>query len=95
MIVRIDPSRPPSLEEADNFRAFKVACASPREACAAGFAEVGRLEGDHLWVDAEWLKAHGPDDDAWRGGLDKMVDYATSAGWVDDAGAVRAHIEDV
>lgn len=95
MIVRIDSANPPSLEDADNFRAFKLVCASPREACVDAFAQVGRLDGDHLWVDADWIRANGRQDEEWSAGLGKMIDYAASAGWVDDSGAIRAHIEDI
>lgn len=95
MIVWIDASRPPSLKEADDFRAFKVVCASPRTDCRDAFAQVGRLDDDHLWVDADWIRRHGPADDDWLTGLGKMMDYAASAGWVDADGAVRAHIEDL
>lgn len=94
MIVRIASSHPPLLEEADDFRAFKVVCAAPRAACGDGFVQVGRLEGDHLWVDPDWIRGQAPDDAAWSAGFGKMVDYAASAGWVDAAGAIRAHIED-
>lgn len=95
MIIRINPSQPPSLEEAENFRAFKVVCTSPRGDCRNGFIEIGRLDGDHLWVDADWLRRRGPDNEQWTAGLGKMIDYAASAGWVDADGAIRAHIEDL
>lgn len=95
MIIHVDASNPPSLGDAENFRAFKVECASDRNDCTDAFAEVGRLDGDHLWVDPAWLCSHGRRDADWAAGLQKMIDYAASAGWVDQAGAIRAHIEDV
>lgn len=95
MIVRIDSSNPPALEDIDNFRAFKLVCASPRASCAQALAQVGRADGDHVWVDAGWLRANGRADADWQAGLDKMIDYAAGAGWVDDSGAIRAHVEDV
>nr|WP_087573959.1 hypothetical protein [Sphingomonas sp. CDS-1] len=95
MIVRIDSANPPSLEDVDNFRAFKLICESPREACAGSFAKIGRLDGDHLWVDADWIRTNGRQDEEWVAGLGKMIDYAASAGWVDDGGAIRVHIEDI
>ena len=95
LIIHIDASTPPSLGDAENFRAFKVECASERSACTDAFAEVGRLDGDHLWVDPAWLRSHGRPGADWAAGLQKMIDYAVSAGWVDGVGAIRAHIEDV
>lgn len=93
MIVRIMASEPPVLEDAANFRAFKVVCTSPRGDCKSAFAEAGRLDGDHLWVDPDWIRANGPSGEPWAAGLAKMIAYADSAGWVDDRGAIRAHIE--
>lgn len=95
MIVRIDASNPPVLEDADNFRAFKLVCAAPRDTCAEAFARVGRMDGDHVWIDAGWLRANGRPDAEWQAGLDKMITFAAGAGWVDDKGAIRAHIEDI
>lgn len=95
MNVQIDALQPAALDDADNFRSFKVVCTSPREDCKDAFAQVGRLDGDHLWVDADWIRSNGPIDEKWHAELVKMIDYAASAGWVDAAGAIRAHIEDI
>jgi len=91
MIINIQAAGPATLEDADNFRAFKVVSAA---APASAFAAIGRLDGGHVWVNPAWLKAHGrPDDETWATGLEKMLNYAKTAGWVDEAGYVRAHIE--
>jgi hypothetical protein len=91
MFIEIPPSGPATLEDVDNFKAFKVVAAG---AAPAAFAEIGRLDGDHVWVSTAWLKANGRSDDAsWLAGLDKMLSYAKGAGWLDDSGGVRAHIE--
>jgi hypothetical protein len=62
---------------------------------ALSAAGAGGLDGDHAWLDIAWLRAAGPDDDAWRGQFDGMIAYATSKGWVDEPGRrVRAHVTD-
>lgn len=94
MIIQINAATAPALEDADNFRGFKVVCTSARADCHDQFAIVGRLDGDHLWVKQDWLRQHGRQDPEWLAGLGKMLDYAGRAGWMDLAGAVRAHIED-
>jgi hypothetical protein len=91
MFITIPPSGPATLEDIDNFKAFKVITAAT---ASGAFAELGRLDGDHVWVSTAWLKANGrPEDANWLAGLDKMLGYAKGAGWLDDSGAVRAHIE--
>jgi hypothetical protein len=90
MIVRIPASGTAILEDVDNFEAFKIIAAAPDTA----FAELGRRDGAHVWVDIAWLKANGrPDDMNWLAGLDKMLAYAEASGWIDESGAVRGHIE--
>lgn len=92
MFINIPASGPAVLEDAENFKAFKIVAAAG--APAAAFAEIGRLDSDHVWVSTAWLKANGkPEDGNWLAGLDKMLGYAKGAGWLDDSGAVRAHIE--
>jgi hypothetical protein len=60
----------------------------------ARFAEHGcELSGEYAWLDISWLRAAGPDTDAWLEKFDAMIEYARSKGWVDDSGArVRAHV---
>jgi len=93
MFIKISFKAEASLEDADNFKAFKLVSEIPLDQATASLADIGRLDGGHIWVDAAWLKANGPDEASWQAGLTKMLDYARAAGWVDEAGAVRAHIE--
>ena len=52
-------------------------------------------ESGDVMIDIARLRSAGPDDDAWRSGLDGMVAYAGTKGWLDDDGThVRAHIVD-
>jgi len=91
MFVNIPMAGPATLEDADNFKAFKVVNAAASE---SAFTAIGRRDGDHAWVQTAWLKANGrPDDPAWLAGLEKMLAYAKTSGWFDESGAVRAHIE--
>ncbi len=58
---------------------------------AARLGDLGRLDGDHVWLSVDRLRQAGPADPAWAGGFDGMIGYATSKGWVQD-GTVRAHV---
>lgn len=93
MIIEVEPSGNVALGDQDNFRAFKVVCTAPISECEKALGSVGRLDGDHLWVSPDWLESNGRPDEIWRAGLRKMIEYAASAGWTDDKGTVRAHIE--
>jgi hypothetical protein len=81
----------PHLEDIDNFRALKVVIAAGDP---AALETVGRVDGDHVWLDRAWLESNGrTDDPAWAKEFAGMAAYAEKAGWVDDTGAIRAHIE--
>ncbi len=82
MIIEVDLRQVPpalSLREPDDFTSFTL-----------------RARGQHAFVDRETLLALAGDralDPGWVAQLDAMLAYAASRGWVDDAGATRAHIE--
>jgi hypothetical protein len=88
-----------SLEEASDFRAFKVVI-SPTAGAAADEALAGLgapAPPDHVFVERAAVEAlaetiHTGDPD-WRAGLDGMVGYAASHGWTDEEGRIRAHVE--
>jgi hypothetical protein len=64
-----------------------------RAAAALAAAGLGRVDGDHAWLDAGALRAAGDGSAAWATGFDGMLAYAASQGWVSaDGAAVRAHI---
>ena len=53
-------------------------------------------DGEHVWLDVARCRQIGRDaaGDSWAEGYDRMIAYAVSKGWTDQAGArVRAHIE--
>jgi hypothetical protein len=49
-------------------------------------------DGEHVFVDPRAVVALADStDSSWREKFDGMVAYATSKGWTDDAGRIRAH----
>jgi hypothetical protein len=94
MFIAFDLAGIPRLEDADNFRAFKVVYPAALSDTRTVLSAVGRVdEAGYLWIARAWLEEHSPRDAGWRKGFDAMVTYATTLGWVDDGGAIRAHIE--
>jgi hypothetical protein len=83
VIVRIDASVVPpgvTLDEADDFTAFKVVIDAPAHAFVAE-DQLKRLAGDRAT------------DPAWLRDLDGMAGYARSKGWVREDGTIQAHVE--
>jgi hypothetical protein len=93
MFIKLSSAGAATLEESDNFKAFKVVSEVAPEHAAAALGGAGKIDGEHAWIEPAWLRQSGPDDAAWRAGLEKMLEYAGKSGWVNGAGAVRAHIE--
>ncbi|MFL0289084.1 hypothetical protein ACJH6J_29860 [Mycobacterium sp. SMC-18] len=82
MYLRIDLAQvPPAVQllEPDDFSGFKVTVDVP----------------EHAWVAPGTLAALAgrEQDDEWKHQLAAMVDFASSRGWIDDTGRVRAHID--
>jgi hypothetical protein len=81
------------LDDASDFKAFKVAAEAGAE---ARLSDLGRVDGDHVWVRPDVLRElAGPlaGDAGWQTGLDAMTEFARKHEWVDRLGAIRAHIE--
>jgi hypothetical protein len=93
MLIKLTHGNPAALDGASDFKSFKVVSAVAQDQAAAALGDAGKFDGEYAWIDAAWLKESGPDDDAWREGLAKMIGYAEKSGWLDPAGAIRAHIE--
>ncbi|WP_320536124.1 hypothetical protein [Pseudarthrobacter sp. IC2-21] len=103
MIISLDTSLPdtePILVEPDNFRALKAVVmgdSASTFATSDRAGELGRWEGDHLWVSPEkilrWASVVREPDEAWRGDFKQMLSYAYKSGWVDEGGNIRVHVE--
>jgi hypothetical protein len=69
-----------TLEDPEDFGAFKVVVREPENA----------------WVAPEQLVALAGElgsSAGWRDGLQRMLDYAGEHGWVREDGAIRGHLE--
>jgi hypothetical protein len=85
-----------ALRDQDDFTAFKLVIEGE-----GGWGDLsralrgtGRVDPPHVWIGSAALRSLGrADDPAWMEGLDAMMAFAGSHGWVDQHGAVRAHCE--
>jgi hypothetical protein len=100
MFVKVAADGGVSLEEKDNFRAFKLvveggpARLDQVRRALSGTAEV--QDQGHAWIYEQALRKRPEvaNDAAWQGNLGAMIEKAKPHGWVDEAKqAIRAHIE--
>jgi hypothetical protein len=100
MFVKVATDGGVSLEEKDNFRAFKLvveggpARLDQARRALSGTAEV--QDQGHAWIYEQALRKRPEvaNDAAWQGNLGAMIEKAKPHGWVDEAKqAIRAHIE--
>ena len=100
MFVKLSSDGRVTLEEHDNFRAFKLVV----EGGPAGLDAVRRaLAGTadlpdqaHAWIYEAALRARPEvaQDAAWQQSLGTMIEKARPHGWIDDTRrAIKAHIE--
>jgi|SRR5579859_801839 len=102
MIIHIASPSSVELQDADNFKAFKITLGGPLSqadvtAALTGIAAVD-ADGKTAWVSGAALKnwKGKPQPAEWQTSFDKMVDAVKKFGWVNEAdGSVRAHIEGV
>lgn len=94
MIIAIDSNGNVTLNEATDFKGFKVTTPNKDETfLTRALAAAGRYDGEHAWISQDWVVAQGAQHGAaWRDGFDKMAVYAQSKGWIEN-GAIRAHVE--
>jgi hypothetical protein len=60
---------------------------------ALAAAGLGRLDGDHAWLEVGALRASGGGTADWGTRFAAMLSYARSQGWTDEqASRVRAHV---
>jgi hypothetical protein len=97
MLVRVTREHALRLEAPEDLKRFKLLVEGDTagEALTRALGEAGRLEGGHAWISPDWLRrASGLAGDAgWQAGFAKMLEFAAKQGWVNEAGAIRAHIE--
>lgn len=83
------------LDEAENFRAFKLVLAGIA-AARPPLEGIRFLDDDNVLVDIALVPGlpGAPQDSAWRAGYEAMIETAAKHGWIDAAGqAIRAHVE--
>jgi hypothetical protein len=100
MFLKVSAAGDVSLEDRDNFRAFKLVVEGDRariddvRRAVAGKAELP--DADTAWIFEDALR-RWPDvahDAAWQQNFSAMIEKARPHGWIDDARkAIKAHIE--
>lgn len=101
MIIRITSARRVEVEDARNFKKFKVAIDMPeaKYADAARAMPAGAVRFDDpktAWVSISALRAFDglKDDKDWQDGLSAMIKAAEPHGWISsDKSAIKAHVE--
>ena len=87
-----------TLEQAEDFRAFRIEVQDDvsGDALRRALNGVAALEGEsHAWVSEAALRTFPAvrDNAEWQKKLDGMIAFARTRGWVNESGAIRAHIE--
>jgi len=89
-----------TLEDANNFRAFKVVVAPPDadlDTVRRALANIALLpDRGTAWVSERALRAWPElaNDSAWQEALTAMIAKARPHGWIDDANkTIKAHVE--
>ncbi len=83
-----------ALADAENLTALSVELRHC-DATNAQLGDLGRIDGEHAWLDIAQLRALSPlaGDAEWNSGFDATMAYAGSKGWLNDANTqVRAHL---
>ena len=97
MFVKLAADGEISLEERENFRAFKLVVegdAAQIEATRAKLKDVADVpDAGTAWIFESWLRANEPDA-AWQQSLGAMIEKAKPHGWIDEQRkAIKAHVE--
>jgi hypothetical protein len=100
MFVRVAADGALTLEDRDNFRAFKLVVEGRREGLdrfrRALAGAIDLADADTAWVFEAALRRLPAvaQDAAWQDALGVMIEKARPHGWVDDARkAIKAHVE--
>lgn len=100
MILHVDHTGRVWLSDADDLKAFKITGTRPDAHTRPRVVDAGLSLTDddgHAFVTADqvrhWAVEAGPLPAEWHHEFDAMVAYATSKGWTDEHGRLRAHTE--
>lgn len=100
MFIKLAADSSVSLEDRDNFRAFKLVVeggpARLDQARRALLNTAELLDETHAWIFETALRQRPEvaQDAAWQGNLGTMIEKARPHGWIDDQRrAIKAHIE--
>lgn len=91
MLIRI-ASHEVSLEEPEDFNSFAVRLDECTIEPPSGWRSEG---GTHVYIppeDIRRLAGNLKDDPIWNQKLKSMIAFAAKHGWVNEHGAIRAHI---
>jgi hypothetical protein len=100
MFVKVSAGGSVTLEDRDNFRAFKLVVERARgdldvvRRALAGTAELP--DHDTAWIFEAALRGRADvaQDAAWQQALGTMIEKARPHGWIDDQRkAIKAHVE--
>jgi hypothetical protein len=100
MFLKLTAAGDLTLEDRQNFRAFKLVVEGDRsrldEVRRATARNIDLSDADTAWIFENALR-HWPDvehDAAWQQNFSAMIEKARPHGWIDDARkAIKAHIE--
>ena len=100
MFVKLGIDGTVSLEDRDNFRAFKLVVeGAPKRLDQArrALANIAEIEDEtHAWIYEQALRQR-PEvagDNTWQSNLGAMIEKAKPHGWIDEQKkAIKAHIE--
>lgn len=99
MFVKLSAAGQVSLEDKDNFRAFKLVIEGKENLDGArstlgGTAEF--IDATHAWIFEQALRQRPEvaQDPAWQQNLGTMIEKAKPHGWIDEQKkAIKAHVE--
>lgn len=96
MIVVLDPNEPPRVTDLERLDRLHAEVHGTLDAARLDDL-CERADDEHVWLHVDRARAIGDgaaSDPAFGAGFDAMIGYATSKGWLNDAGShVRAHVE--
>jgi hypothetical protein len=100
MFVKVSAEGRVTLEDHDNFRAFKLVVEGGQGKVDAAFKALAgtaeMLDATHAWIFEQALRKR-PEvagDAAWQQNLGTMIEKARPHGWIDEQKkAIKAHIE--